>query len=53
MVQRVEMLTNVLRGEGMFAAARSLVPGLAAGIAPMRKMMEEMVTGQDHPVKLS
>lgn len=52
-VQRVEMLTNVLRGEGLWAAARGLAPGLAAGLPKMRHMMEEMVTGQDHPLKLS
>ena len=52
-VKRVEMLTNVLRGQGAFAAARQLAPGLATAIAPLRKLMEEMVTGQDHPVRLS
>ena len=51
-VKRVEALTDMLRGEGVWAAARSLAPGLAH-FAKARTMMEETVTGQDHPIELS
>ena len=52
-VRRVEALTNLIRGEGLWAPARGLAPGLAAGLPKLRRMMEEMVTGQDHEIKLS
>lgn len=52
-VTRVEALTNVLRGEGVWAAVRGVGPGLAAHLPKVRTMMEETVTGEDHPLELS
>jgi 2-polyprenyl-6-methoxyphenol hydroxylase-like FAD-dependent oxidoreductase len=52
-VQRVEAVTRMARGEGVWHVVREIAPHLAGTLPLVRHMIEQTVTGLDHPVQLS
>jgi 2-polyprenyl-6-methoxyphenol hydroxylase-like FAD-dependent oxidoreductase len=52
-VQRIEAISRMARGEGLWSVVREVAPHLAGSLPPLRKLMEETATGLDHPVRLS
>jgi 3-(3-hydroxy-phenyl)propionate hydroxylase len=52
-VQRIEVISRMARGEGLWNVVREVAPHLAGSLPPLRRLMEETVTGLDHPVRLS
>ncbi len=52
-VQRIEAMTRMARGEGLWGVVREVAPHLAGSLPPLRHMMQQTVTGMDHAVRLS
>ncbi|MBE7220537.1 MAG: FAD-dependent monooxygenase [Caulobacteraceae bacterium] len=52
-VHRVEAISRMARGEGVWSLVRKVAPHVAGSVPLARKLMLETVTGLDHPVKLS
>ena len=52
-VQRIEAISRMARGEGLWSVVREVAPHLAGSLPPLRRMMEQTVCGLDHAVQLS
>jgi 2-polyprenyl-6-methoxyphenol hydroxylase-like FAD-dependent oxidoreductase len=52
-VERVEAMSRMVRGEGFWAVAREMAPGLLGALPPLRRLMMQTVAGLDHEVKLA
>ncbi len=52
-VKKIEAISRIARGEGLWSVVREAAPHLAGQIPPLRRIMQETVAGMDHPVRLS
>lgn len=51
-VRRVKVLTNVIRGIGPWRIVRYLMPPVARHAPLLRRIMQRMVAGLDHPLRI-
>lgn len=52
-VDRVQAMSRMVRGEGVWAVVREVAPGLLGAVPQLRRLMAETATGLDHEVKLA
>jgi 2-polyprenyl-6-methoxyphenol hydroxylase-like FAD-dependent oxidoreductase len=52
-VRKIEAISRIARGEGLWSVVREVAPHLAEQIPMLRQVMLETVAGMDHPVRLS
>jgi 2-polyprenyl-6-methoxyphenol hydroxylase-like FAD-dependent oxidoreductase len=52
-VKKIETISRIARGEGLWNVVREVAPHLAGQIPQLRRIMQETVAGMDHPVRLS